>query len=298
MSTSVLLIGGCGYIGSRLYRHLKRKGFAVDTLDLEWRGNFVNSDNIKMHCAEASETFFKRYDVIFWLAGHSSVAAAHADPQGAVENNISTLFTLHRKLSPSQLLCYASSASVYHGGLPDADEDSPAGIGADNAYDISKACFDDLMIRYGEHFVCMRFGTLAGASDNLRPELIVNAMSLSAIHTGIVRVSNSVNRRSILGLSDFVRVAEKLIERGPGQREIYNLASFTATIGEVGESVAHHFGVRTEKMPPSRSYDYSISTKKFREAFDFSFHDTIESLAEELATHEDHEKGGAKHVLA
>ena len=50
MSTSVLLIGGCGYIGSRLYRHLKGKGFAVDTLDLEWRGNFVNPDNIKMHC--------------------------------------------------------------------------------------------------------------------------------------------------------------------------------------------------------------------------------------------------------
>ena len=41
----ILIIGGCGYVGSALYKYLT-KNYAVDTLDLEWYGNFVNKDNI------------------------------------------------------------------------------------------------------------------------------------------------------------------------------------------------------------------------------------------------------------
>ena len=38
---NVLLIGGCGYIGSRLYQVLN-ENHAVDSVDTEWYGNFTS----------------------------------------------------------------------------------------------------------------------------------------------------------------------------------------------------------------------------------------------------------------
>ena len=37
----ILIIGGCGYVGSELYNSMKNS-YEVDTVDLEWYGNHVN----------------------------------------------------------------------------------------------------------------------------------------------------------------------------------------------------------------------------------------------------------------
>ena len=42
---NILIIGGCGYIGSELYNFLSTS-YNVDTVDLEWYGNFINKNNI------------------------------------------------------------------------------------------------------------------------------------------------------------------------------------------------------------------------------------------------------------
>ena len=42
----ILVTGGCGYIGSAIYNNLKDK-YIVDTVDLEWFGNYTNPNNIK-----------------------------------------------------------------------------------------------------------------------------------------------------------------------------------------------------------------------------------------------------------
>ena len=41
----ILIIGGCGYIGSQLYQHLQTI-YDVDTVDLEWYDNYVNDKNV------------------------------------------------------------------------------------------------------------------------------------------------------------------------------------------------------------------------------------------------------------
>ena len=42
----ILLIGGCGYIGSALYLHLKKMNYDVHTVDLEYFGNFNGNQNL------------------------------------------------------------------------------------------------------------------------------------------------------------------------------------------------------------------------------------------------------------
>ena len=53
----VLVIGGTGYIGSAVYRHLAATGIAVDTVDRELRGNRVNERNLRCDFQELTPAF-------------------------------------------------------------------------------------------------------------------------------------------------------------------------------------------------------------------------------------------------
>ena len=69
----VLLLGGCGYIGSRLGPYLRRRGHFVQSVDVEWFGNFSEYDNWNMDFCALTREQLDMFDVIVVLAGHSSV---------------------------------------------------------------------------------------------------------------------------------------------------------------------------------------------------------------------------------
>ena len=282
MKKKLLLIGGCGYIGSFLYEFFK--DYPIDTLDLERRGNCVNSDNIKMDYAEATPGFLSQYDVILWFAGHSSVGMAQGDPEGALLSNMVHLFSLQQKLSVTQRLIYASSGGIYNAlssGV--VAEETETRFFPENAYDISKFAFDAMMRAYGDNFAGLRLGTLAGISANTRFDLVVNAMVRSAVTEGVVRVSGGEKRRSVLGIGDLARAVQTLVEVPEMETGFYNLASFNTTIGEIGARVAERFGVPLETVEGLSTYDFQMSTEKFCRTYDFTFFDTLSSLIDQVA---------------
>ena len=292
MADKILLIGGCGYIGSRLYETLKAEGRSVDTLDLEKRGNFINPDNIKMDYAEASPSLLAKYDHVLWFAGHSSVGMSHEDPAGALANNLLHLFQLRRKMNPSQRLIYASTGGIYNavaeGGA--GAKETETRFNPANAYDISKYALDVMMRNYAENFAALRLGTLAGPSPNTRYDLVINAMTKSAIEKKRVKVFNGGMRRSILGLGDCVRAVQALLDAPSLEAGFYNLASFNTSIKELGVSISSHFSVPLEEGADTASYDYLISNEKFRNACSFAFRENVESLLEDLTAHLREEK--------
>ena len=285
MPDKILLIGGCGYIGSRLYQTLKDEGRRVDTLDLEKRGNFVNPDNIKMDYAEADASLLARYDHLLWFAGHSSVGMSHEDPEGALTNNLLRLFQLRRKMSPSQRLIYASTGGIYNAVAGAGAKETETRFNPANAYDISKYALDVMMQNYAENFAALRLGTLAGPSPNTRYDLVINAMTKSAMEKRRVLVFNGGMRRSILGLGDCVRAVQALLDAPDMRTGFYNLASFNTSIAELGRRISSHFSVPLEEGADTASYDYLISNEKFRSAYGFAFQESVESLVQDLTTH-------------
>ena len=288
MAKKILLIGGCGYIGSRLYERLKKAGRQADTLDLEKRGNGSNPDNIKMDYADAPPDLIAQYDAIVLLAAHGSVQEAARDPEGALYNNVLNPFRLWRRLSQDQLFIYGSSGSVYS-GLGDAVEESERRFHPQGVYDVSKFSFDALMQACGTEaggapYVGLRFGTLAGPSPNLRREvLVINAMTISAILKGEVHIFNASAKRSILGIGDCARAIETIIDAPQIKTGLYNLASFDTTIREIGEAISGHFGVPLIDKPDTVSYDYLMTNKKFCRDYGFQYEENLLSLAEGVA---------------
>jgi len=104
----IVIIGGYGYIGSKLkaYFNFHRSNYEIDVVDI------ANQNGIRYQ--QLSQSYLSDFDVVIWLAGHSSVSQAIADPVGALRNNLVDLFEFGRLLQSEQIFIYASSASVYN----------------------------------------------------------------------------------------------------------------------------------------------------------------------------------------
>lgn len=281
MNQKILIIGGCGYVGSFLYSYLKSKYSTVDTVDTEWFGNFVNPKNKKIDYKDLNKSFFSEYENIVLLAGYSSVKMCMNNMKASFENNVVNFINLLDKIEDQKFI-YASSSSVYGNTgkkliQEDYDKYTPS-----NFYDLSKKEIDYYAQLSGKKYYGLRLGTVNGYSPNLRTDLMINKMYLDARNTGIINVKNIKVHRPILGINDLSRAISTIIEKGKDSG-IYNLASVNMEIGEIAKSVANTMrGIKIINKGNTDGYDFSVSTKKFQNTYNFKFADTTESIVDAL----------------
>jgi nucleoside-diphosphate-sugar epimerase len=296
----ILIIGGCGYIGSAIFNRLLNTAgyrYEVDTVDLEWFGNYVNPNNFVMDVKDLSKEFLNSYDCIIMLSGHSSSPMATNSPlMSTFKNNVENFISLLGKLKNHQKVIYASSASVYNGLAGIVTEDnmlkSPSSV-----YDLTKQevdhyvmlkLFPDLQL-YG-----LRFATVGGYSSNQRTDTMVNMMVRTANEKGSIFVLNGQSRRPILYIEDLVDAVINILDCKDDRSGIYNLASVNATIQSIAEVVANELNVEItqsdeksfsgllggKKMPPSA--DFAIDSTKIQKVFDIQLNASIETIVKNL----------------
>jgi nucleoside-diphosphate-sugar epimerase len=280
---AVLVLGGHGYIGSALVTYLTDRGFPLQSVDLGLRGNPGRLPGLKAPYQELTARDLEAFDSVVLLAGHSSVAACDRSPVEAFGNNVAAFAGLVHKLKKQKLI-YASSISIYidtQGRLASEEDDLPEAV---SYYD----CHKQLIERYAEvaypNSYGLRFGTVSGPSPNLRPELLLNSMVLSALEQGCVRVANRNAHRPLLGINDLVRAVEAVLigDVPPGR---YNLASLDCTIGEVADQVARRFSVPCIEVDLPNNYDVRVDTSRFLSASGLTFKDNLAGLLEALSDH-------------
>jgi nucleoside-diphosphate-sugar epimerase len=261
----IAITGGAGYIGSFLANDQSlRKLNIIDVID-----NSINQLVSSAKCDYRNYARFDEFEVIIHLAGHSSVGKSIADPDGAWENNVIGFRKLVRSLGKNQLLINASSGSVY-GSNPGISSERNGLIPPSNTYDLSKMCGDLISsegIQNGAKIVSLRFGTVAGFSDNMRWDLIVNKMFQDATKQGKVNAINPKVRRGVLFLPDLLKAIDLIISNPvPG---IYNLSSINTSVGELAGVISKKYSADlslSEKQTLS-SYDFHLDTKLFEKTF-------------------------------
>lgn len=293
----VLLIGGAGYIGSFLDAALSRDGYQVEVCDLGWRGYPTDEVEHPFDYDLLTTEQLNSYSHVLWFAGHSSVRAALADPLGSLTNNCINLLRLRHRMPPGTKLIYASTGSLYSSPTISSRRMSQPALEGDkiasdtNAYDISKFCFDHMARGFLRNFVGLRLGTLAGMSPNLRPELIFNAMNLSALQNGRVQVANATSSRSILFIDDLYRAVVRCIERPEIADGFINLSSFTGTVGSLATAIADFHGVEIVAIPDTPTYSFQLDTTKAREQLGIVFNGDLHVRCAEFAQqHESFQK--------
>lgn len=320
----ILIIGGTGYIGSALFRFLSAQlngptvpvpqyyatvpKYAIDTVDLEWFGNTVNPSNLIMDFRDLTAEQLAKYDVVILLAGHSSVPMANnSDPESTFKNNVRNFVNLMHKLRAGQKFIYAGSASVYNGIPDDNVTEEYTLLTPSNIYDLTKQDIDLYASVSFPHIESygLRFATVNGLSENLRTDIMINAMVETALTQREVKLFNPNIRRPILHIHDLCRAFQAVIDCPDDRRGVYNLSSFNGTSGDIAEGVATTMGVTLHeieqgkieqvvgsKLPPA--YDFSVSAEKFCRTFNFAFQGYIERIVEELANNFEHVTSGKR----
>jgi UDP-glucose 4-epimerase len=125
METSVLVVGGAGYIGSHAVKRLARRGHRVTTLDnlstghrdAVLAGDFVLGD---LRDREVLAHVFggQRFDLVMHFAGLGHIGESIADPRRYYENNVVGALHLLDAMVAAGVgrLVFSSSCSVY--GVP------------------------------------------------------------------------------------------------------------------------------------------------------------------------------------
>ncbi len=284
----VLIIGGCGYIGSTLSLYLRafRSKYEADVVDNMLFGNPGDIDAYRIRCEDLDPIELSLYDVVILLSGFPSVQMCAKYPDQVFDRNVTAFINLMNKLDDKTKFIYASSSSVYGScGLNQATEEDVL-FKPDNHYDVSKHIIDLYAQLSNKNYYGLRFGTVCGFSRNLRGDVMINSMVISAQKNQVVKIGQQHVNRPILGMSDLCRVIQTIID-GPNKPGIYNIGSFNSTVGEVGRRVAAAMDVPTEELKfDSPAYDFSISTEKFENAYDFKFNDTVESIVRNIVSGE------------
>ena len=110
---------------------------------------------------------------------------------------------------------------------------------------------------------------------------MLNAMTLRALRHGEVRIQNPSIQRPILGITDLTHAITAILD-GDGEPGTYNLCSFNSNVAAMGATVADELGVPLTTGEDTPSYDFSISSAKFCETYNFTFRETATSIVRDL----------------
>ena len=244
----LLVAGGAGYVGSALIPRLLDRGYLVDVADLFWFGNNLPAETglLNKDLFELTVEDLQNYDQVIFLAGLSNDPMAEFSPsKNFVYNAAAPAYLAYTaKKAGVKRYIYASSCSVYGYTVNELyDETRP--VASAHPYGISKLQGEQAVMNLvGDQFsvVALRKGTISGYSSRMRLDLIVNTMFCTAMRDGVITINNPSIWRPILAIEDAISAYVRVIEAHESISGIFNIASGTYTVGEVGDLVRTEIG--------------------------------------------------------
>lgn len=284
----VLILGGNGYIGSRLYEHLLELGYAVDNVDLCWFGQLYK-ETIVVDYKHLQKEFINNYTHVILLAAHSSVAMCNNNLLSAVNNNVVNFIDILNKITTDQCLIYASTCAIYGKNAELVDETAFIGNALNN-YDYSKITRENAAKLYKDkNVVCLRLGSVSGFSKNMRKENLINSLTITHLQKKPLVISNGDAMRSVLGMTDLCRAIETIVASDQQTNKIYNITSENDSIINFGKKIQSLSGAELIVNDTFKTdYSFQCSTNLFEKDYNFKFMDTAESIFTELV--ENYEK--------
>lgn len=282
MMKKILIIGGNGYIGSRLYEYLLNLDYNVDNLDLVWFGKLFG-ETIEKDYKLLTINEIEKYTHIVLLAAHSSVSMCVDNFYSCYLNNCSNFINLIEKINNNQTLIYSTTCAVYgfNNSLVNEKDQIQDAL---NFYDFTKISMEKIANLFpNKKLIGLRFGSVNGFSKNFRNENLINSLTISSIKSNPLIVSNGDAMRSVLGMVDACKAIETVIKNDFIKNKIYNITSINDTI--------INFALKIKEITKSdlilndsfkTDYSFNCSNELFQNDYNFEFKDSTESIYEDI----------------
>ena len=291
----IFIVGGAGYIGSRLIPDLLVHNYEVTVLDLLWFGNHLPAgvELVKKDVFDIDASYLANFDQVIFLAGLSNDPMAEFSPaMNFVSNAAAPAYLAYiAKQAGVKRFIFADSCSVYGYTINQLyNEESP--VTCAYPYGISKLQgeFGALQLSDDDFSViCLRQGTVSGSSPRMRFDLIVNTMYMTAMTENRITVNNPSIWRPILAIEDAVSTYNRAIQADQSISGIFNVASENYTVGNVADiiwsmlSKKFNREIELEIKNIQDFRNYKVSTQKAQDILGARFHGSVEAIVDELA---------------
>lgn len=239
---SILVTGGCGYVGTALTNRLIEDGHSVRVIDTQWFGNHLKPHNrlevIKADIRDLSEGHFEGISTVIHLANIANDPSVDLSPVLSWNVNVlaaEQLASMARRQGVRQII-FASSGSVY--GLNDAEkvtENLP--LVPISVYNKTKMVAERVFLSFAAdmkiHIV--RPATVCGLSDRMRFDLSVNMLTYQALENGLIRVFGGKQVRPNIHINDLVDVYCHFLSNRDLDTGCYNAGFENLSILQIAE---------------------------------------------------------------
>jgi len=292
-SPKILILGGFGYVGTKLLELLR--GYDVTVVDNLLSGAKPLSD-VKFIYGDIRDfdlmyVLIPRYDIIIHLAAIVGEPACLINPGVARDINVNGLQNVINVLQRYQKFIFISSSSVY-GNVPgNTTVTEETVLQPNNHYALHKTFGETLTTNSGIPYIILRPATAFGVSQRIRLDLLVNTFIYEALTTGKIDVFEPELIRPMIHVNDFARVIKSAVMDELGWNEIYNIGdpSLTVTKYMLAQKIGDPLGARVQIINGSsidlRNYNISFD-KIISRGFIFST-DTIKHAVTEIQQHID-----------
>jgi nucleoside-diphosphate-sugar epimerase len=265
---SVLVTGGCGYVGTKLTQAvLARTSHDVTVLDTQWFGNHLAPNPrltvLKQDVRTIDALDLGGYDTIFHLANIANDPSVELNPYASWEVNVLATMRLVDRAARQGVkqIVFASSASVY--GLksePNVTEDLE--LVPISEYNKTKMVAERVILSYGDRLVTtiIRPATVCGPSPRMRLDLTVNLLTMQALTNGAMTVLGGGQVRPNIHVDDLVDVYLFAHERRlPG---VYNAGFENLSVLEIAQRISARVTAEIKVLPSNDPRSYRVCSDR------------------------------------
>lgn len=269
----VLVVGGCGYIGSAVVDHLWNDSSTVANVaiydNLLYDEKYLGETPFHFGCITETDRLVaiaNEFDCVIWLAALVGDPACEIDPEWAWKINYESIRDFSAKLDPKVELIFISTCSVYGISNEILNEDSP--VNPISVYASTKLEAEKHVIDRGG--VVFRLGTVYGHSSSqgrLRFDLVVNIMAIKSYLEGVITVNGGDQWRPIISVRTVAKYITNCVENyQPG---IYILSERNITIRDLGIEISNITGaeVKFNDIQFKDIRNYRVDSSKAQKTF-------------------------------
>ena len=260
---NILVVGGLGYVGSKLVLALKEKGYSVEVYDLPQ--NILNVKEL--------ELAVNGKDAVYFLAALAVLTYTDENPQETFEVNVIGTNNIARICAEQNVLLHFISTSCSYGEPLETPSIEDSVVNPTDTYAFSKIAGESVVkmwgVSKGLRFNILRMGTIYGQSINplQRGDMAIQKFLDAAVKKEKIRIDwDGFQSRNFIHLEDLVRglvlITEKEIEgetinlTGNESISINDIANYALKFGATGTFTA------SKRKGDFRDQDVSIEKAK------------------------------------
>jgi len=288
----IIVLGGCGYVGSVLVKKLLKKNYKIFVVDTQWFGNYLgrhkNLKILKCDIRNLKNISFKGYEKIIHLANIANDPMAELNPNLSWEVNVLTTYELITKSIRDGVkhFIYSSSGSVY--GVKKekkvTEELSPMPI---SIYNKTKMIAERILLSFKDQIKIniIRPATVCGVSPRMRFDLTVNLLTMQALRKREITVFGGSQKRPNIHVEDLTDIFIHFLNN-QSNSIFYNAGFENLSVLQIAKIVKKNIPCKIiiKKSNDIRSYNLD-SSKLLKTGFEpkLKINDAIKQIMEAFA---------------